>query len=199
MRFASSPTRTVAPAEGVITLAEAKAHLRVEHEEDDVLITSYVQAATDRLDGWSGVLGRCLVTQTWQVDMYGFPPDGLIRLPFPGVQSVAVAYVDPDGASQTFSASSYHLINDSMGGRIDLAYGASWPSTAIRPNAVRVTLVAGYGAASAVPQPIKSAIKLMVGDLYANRETVVIGVSSSSILMSTTVDALITPYRRVGI
>lgn len=199
MRFASSPVRTVAPAEGVITLAEAKAHLRVEHGEEDALITALVQAATDRLDGWSGILGRCLVTQTWRVDTYDFPPDDMIRLPFPDVQSVVVTYVDPDGATQTLSGSTYHLVNDHMAGRLDLAYGAAWPETAIRPDAMRVTMVAGYGAASAVPQPIKSALKLMVGDMYKNRESGVIGTVAFDIKMSTTVDALIAPYRRIGL
>jgi uncharacterized phiE125 gp8 family phage protein len=200
MRYTSSPVRTVAPAADVVTLAEAKAHLRVEHGEEDTLITTYLQAAINRLDGFAGILGRCLITQSWRVDTYDVPPDDTIRLLFPDVSAVSIAYVDPDGATQTLDAAVYHLVHDAMGGRVDLAHGASWPATAIRPDAVRVTVTAGYGAtAAAVPHPIKAAILLMVADLYRNRETVTIGVSSAAIPMSMTVDALIAPYRRVGI
>ena len=124
----------------------------------------------------------------------------MIRLLFPDVSAVSIAYVDPDGATQTLDAALYHLVHDAMGGRVDLAHGAAWPATAIRPDAVRVTVTAGYGTTAAdVPHPIKAAILLMVADLYRNRETVTIGVSSAAIPMSMTVDALLAPYRRVGI
>lgn len=200
MRATSSPVRTVAPAADVVTLAEAKAHLRVEHGEEDTLITTYLQAAINRLDGWAGILGRCLITQSWRVDTYDFPPGDTIRLLFPDVSAVSIAYVDPAGSVQTLDPALYHLVHDAMGGRVDLAHGASWPATAIRPDAVRVTVTAGYGAtAAAVPHPIKAAILIMVGDLYKNRETGVIGTVAMDIKTSMTVDALIAPYRRVGI
>ena len=54
MRATSSPVRTVAPAADVVTLAEAKAHLRVEHTEEDALITTYLLADITRLGGWTG-------------------------------------------------------------------------------------------------------------------------------------------------
>ena len=39
-------------------------------------------------------------------------------------------------------------------------------------DAVRVDFTCGYGAASDVPEPIKRAVLLLVGTLYANRESV---------------------------
>ena len=58
-----------------------------------------------------------------------------------------------------------------------------------------VTFKAGY---ASVPAPLVSAILLMVGDLYANRETAVTGTVAFALPMSTTVQALIAPYRAVG-
>lgn len=47
-----------------------------------------------------------------------------------------------------------------------------------------------------MPSPLKAAVLLYVGDLYANRELQYPGVRMST---STTIDRLIGPYRRVGI
>jgi hypothetical protein len=49
------------PNKSVLTHDEAKAHLRV----DDTLITALIAAATARLDGRDGILGRCLRSETW--------------------------------------------------------------------------------------------------------------------------------------
>jgi len=190
---ALSPVRTIAPAVTPVTLAEAKAHLRVDHTDEDDLITALVGSATGQLDGWSGILGRCLITQTWRQDMPSFCS---VRLPFPNVQSVTVAYTDTDGSAQTLAASSYHLVNDAIGGAVVLADGASWPDTDPTPDAVRITLVAGYGLAADVPAPIKAAILLHIGHLYANREAVDVGQSVAAMPMA--YDFLIAPYRRVG-
>lgn len=196
--FSLKPVRTVAPVAEPISLAEAKAHLRVDASDEDDLITALIQAATASLDGWSGRLGRCLVTQTWRQDYVGFPQGGVLRLPFPDVQSVSVSYVDETGASQTLATSIYHVVDDAIGAACVRDPDATWPETDDRPISVSVTLVAGFGLAAAVPAPIKAAIKLMVGDLYAHRETVA-GGSYASIPMSMTVQNLLAPYRRSGI
>lgn len=168
-----SPVLVTAPATVPVTLVDAKAYLRVEHSVDDDLITSLIASATRHLDGWGGALGRCLLTQTWQQARSGFPEAGkALRLPFPDIQSVEVTVLDRTGATQTMSAAAYHLINDARSGCIFLADGAAWPACATRPDAVTVTMVAGYGAAAAVPAPIKTAILQHVTALYERRTPV---------------------------
>ena len=64
-----------------------------------------------------------------------------------------------------------------------------------------MTYRAGYEDAEgnpAVPPQLISAIKLMVGDLYRYPETVAQG-AVSAVPMSTTVDRLISPFRRLQI
>lgn len=184
------------PAAAVVSLELAKSHLIVEHDEDDTLIGAYVEAATATLDGPDGWLGRALGVQTLEARLDGFVPwascDGLIGLPHaPLISITSVKYDDEDGVEQTFPADKYSLDPDG----VLLAYGEAWPTTRRRRGAVRIEYEAGY-VDDAIPAPIRSAILLMVGDLYANRETVVVGPGAAKVPMSTTVEHLLAPFRR---
>lgn len=201
MLHALKPALVTPPAAPPVTLSEAKAHLRVEHSEDDTMITAMIAAAVSYLDGWTGILGRCLMPQAWRFDFARFPCDRTIRLGFPGMVSAGddapvVTYLDSAGAEQTLVATAYHTVEDALGSVLRLASGAAWPSTACHPAAVSVTATFGYPDAAAVPPAIKAAILLVTGDLYRNRETTGVGSGTiGAIPMSTTVDNLLAPYR----
>lgn len=189
-----APVLITAPAETPVSLAEAKAHLRVDHDDDDALITALITAAVGHFDGWSGVLGRALVTQTWRQDYPSLSHCGL-RLPLGPVASVgSITYLDTAGVEHTLPEDQYTLVVDALGGIIMRASAnVLWPLTTCRPVAASVTFVAG-SAAAAVPAPIKAAILLMIGHLYANREAVS-DTAMTEVPMA--VNALIAPYRRV--
>lgn len=153
-----------------VTLADVKAQLKVETTDDDGVISGLIAAVTDKRDGWTGTLGRCLVTQTWRAtyDRFWRAPVGL-RLPLLPVQSIAaITYYDENGAVQTLSAARYSLLANASGYFVQPAYGASWPDVQHRVDAVTVDFVAGYGDASAVPARIKQAITMEVMRLYDN-------------------------------
>lgn len=189
------PVLVTPPAETPVSPTEAKAHLRVETTADDTLIAGLIAAATAHLDGWSGILGRCLVEQTWRQDYDDFR--SCLRLPlFPVLSITSVKYVDTDGVEQTVDSANYVLLNDERGAYVEFADGYSFPALNVGSAAVRITYVAGYGAASAVPQAIKQAMLLLIGHWYENREAVIVGTSQPSPL-PLAVDALITPFRRI--
>ena len=189
MMYPIAPVRTVAPSAAPVTLAEAKAHLRVTDTNEDTLIAAMIDAAVSQLDGWNGLLGRCMASQTWRQDMADFPE--CFRLPFPDVQSVTVAYTDTAGADQTVSSGDYHLVNLPGEGRIVLDATASWPSVYDKPNAVRVTMVCGF---ATVPPALKMAILMHVAALFENRAS-----ASQVALMPFAYDALVGPFRVVGV
>lgn len=166
---------TSAPAVEPISTAEAKLFLRVDHTTDDTLIASLIKAARRSCELFQN---RVYITQTWKLYLDEFP-EKEIRLPFSPVQSVSsVTYVDADGDTQTLSASTYQVDAKGVKPSIYLAPDTlTWPTTQTdKINAVTVTFVAGYGAAgSDVPEHIRAAIQLVLGDLYQNRENTVIG------------------------
>lgn len=193
MIYALAPSLVTGPAALPVTLAEVKAALRVDHDDEDRLIESYIDAAVGHLDGWSGVLGRCLITQTWRQDLAEFPPADEIRLPFPDVQSVSVKYLDRDGVEQTLAAEKYELIETVSGVQIVLAHNQQWPNTGEYQDAVRITFTCGFGVSgAAVPAPLRTAIMMHVASLYEMRETA----SEKPFTSTGGYEALTAKYRR---
>lgn len=182
-----------APALTPISVAEAKAHLRVSSTDEDALIEGLVNAAVAYLDGPSGILGRCLVSQTWELYYDAFPT-GDLRIPIGNLIAVeTVEYVDPDLAIfVTWSSANYEVDDKSLDGWVIPVDG--WPDVLETSNAIRVTFRAGYGtAATDVPAAIRQAMLLLVGDWYTNRNAVSIGESVSELPFA--VSALIAPFR----
>lgn len=177
-----------------VSLAEAKLHLRVDTSADDALITAAIQAATDHVESY---LSAALITRTSAISFRGWPlPGRALDLLRPPLQSVtSIVYVDQNGDNQTLASTVYDVDTKSVRGLVTLADGQSWPSLGAVPNPITVTYVHGYGATvGTVPQPIKSAILLVLGDLYRDREAGSAGVAINKI--STTVEMLLTPYVR---
>lgn len=187
------PVRVSAPAVDLITLAEAKAHLRVDGTDEDQLIGALVGAAIDHLDGHAGITGRALVTQTWAERFAHF--EYRMRLAVKPVQSVSsVVYFDNDGIEQTVPADVYRLHEDAVGAYLVQREDKSWPSTASRDDAVTITVVAGFGdAATDVDQGIRHAALMLIGHWYEQREAVALG---AQMPVPFGVSALLSRWRR---
>lgn len=181
------PTLIEPPATTPVSLDEAKQHLRVDHDDHDVLITSQIEAATQYLDGFVGILRRGLVTQTWAQEYTGFST--CMRLPLAPVSAIdEITYTNAAGGAESLAPSEYETLSDEMGPYVSFNNIPSADS-----GRVKITFVAGYGAAQNVPAPIKSAILLHVGSLYEMREREIVG---ASLVESTTYKTLLAPYRR---
>lgn len=159
--------RTTAPATPVLAPDALRFDLRLFDTAQDTAIEGYIADATERVDGKDGILGRALVTQQWELLLDAFPCASVIRIPLPPLVSVqSITYVDTDGATQTLATSVYAVDTASEPGVVSLKYGQTWPSTQCQRNAVTIAFTCGYGTAAAVPERLKSAIKLMVKDRY---------------------------------
>ena len=197
------------PTEEPVSLLEAKLHLRVDFDEDDMLIASLITAARQAAET---LTGRQLTTARWKQVLDCFPGPSLMGVPagqtftLPGhaillakapVQSVvSINYLDMGSVNQTMPALTYTVDVACEPARITPVFGQIWPICLPQIGAVSVTFDAGYGTASQVPEGIKSWIKLRVGSLYAHREEVA-ALSRGRIESLPFIDGLLDPYKVV--
>jgi hypothetical protein len=140
-----------------------------------------------------------------RLDLYYYPecwPNvDFIRMPYGQLQSVtSIKYTDTSETEVEFPdppllVVDYYLADiDSDPGRVVLRYGKTWPTTTLSPsNPIVIEYICGYGlTGSTVEAPIKHAIKLMVSDLYENRESILVGTISSK---SKAIESLLFPFK----
>lgn len=177
--------KLITPPSGlVVSLAEAKLHLNVDGTDSDTEITAMIGAATDYAEQMTG---RALLPQTYELSLDAFPNSSIQNGPFtpdvianafmltrtPAASITSIIYQDTTGALTTLSNTLYTLdASDDFGpAKIYPAYGTYWPATRDDIGAVKVRYVAGYTNAAAVPEGIKSWIKLQIAAMYENRES----------------------------
>jgi uncharacterized phiE125 gp8 family phage protein len=185
---------TSGPAIEPVTLAEAKAHLRVDGSAEDTLIASLI--VTSRLH-IEAALGLALITQSWSCFLDTWPPGRDIVLPLRPVQSIAaVRLYAADESLQTVPSDTYALDSASTPARLVRKANLAWPKPTRAANGIEIALVAGYGNAAAnVPAPIRQAILLLIAHWYEHREPIEIG--AASVPAPPMVSELLQPYRLV--
>lgn len=161
-----------------VSVATAKAHLRVDYATDDALIESYLKAARELGEG---LARRAFVTQGLRLVLDEFPAGLILKLPRPPLQSVEeVTYLDSDGAEHTWT--DFTVDARSEPGRIIFH---SLPSDSLlESGAVAVEFTAGYGDAADVPVVFVQAILQTVAVWYENREMGDVPASAKNLLMS---------------
>lgn len=192
------------PPSPVVTLVDAKSHLGVQHDRDNTLIEGFVAAATAALDGPTGWLGRALGVQVLELTLEGFPQPPKDAWPQPSSVDIGrkwaeiilpcagqgatindVTYVADDGTETDVDTDTYEVTAD---GRLRPAHGETWPVARSPIDPVTVLYTCG---AAAIPAQVRAAILIMTADLYANRESVALGVQSFEIKVPTTVQNLV--------
>lgn len=168
-------TLVTAASGDLVTLDELRAHLNIDDQGMDGLLRGFIAAATAEIEGANGWLGRAFLTQTWKFTIDEFTA-WRIRIPLAPLASItSIEYIALDGTLTTLSSSLYSVFTGPTPGFVEPVYGQSWPSARYQSEAVRITYVCGYGAAAAVPDLIKLAIKMRAGALLAARESSVPG------------------------
>lgn len=176
---------TTAPTAEPLTLAEAKAHLRVDFTDDDTLIEALIGAARAAAEQYTN---RALMPQTITQVLHCFPyptprnPYAAIRLfCSPLISLTSLSYYDNQDSEQSLAVDPNGIVPAKVI-TVSTAEPATvspwltnmpggWPDTNYdRPDAVTLVYQAGYANAAAVPKPIKQAMLLMIGAWYERRE-----------------------------
>lgn len=143
---------------------------------EDPRLLALIQSVREGAEGPQGAR-LAVMPQTW--DCYGdafeeiVNDDNEIVVPIRPVRAISgITYVDPDGATQTLSSSLYVVRNASERTRktvIALAYNQAWPAIRYQPNAIKITVSAGYASAAAVPALLRQAMLAHAASLDLNR------------------------------
>jgi uncharacterized phiE125 gp8 family phage protein len=155
---------TTPPTVEPVNLAEAKAHLRVTHADDDTFISTLIVTARRVIEQRYGL---SLMQQSWSVFLDRWPNCAVLPLPLFPVQSITdVKIYGDDDVAATLDPAHYFLGAASRPSRLVLRQGRIVPPPGRRANGIEIKLTSGF---AAVPQHIKQALLLIVADYYANR------------------------------
>lgn len=159
-----------AAASEPITLSEAKNFLRVDHSDDDTLISALITASRQMCEEYTR---RILVTTTIDEYFDKFPMNrwenlsNLIYLSRGPVASItSVKYVDEIGSEVTITSDQYIIDTISEPARIQSTAG--WFAAAGVVNQVIVRYVVGTDVSS-IPKPLIQGMMLVISDLYDQR------------------------------
>lgn len=166
------------PVAEPVTLDEAKAHLRVDFSEDDTLIQSQITACREWMEK---ALNLTMVERTATIYAPHFAE--CFQLPYTPLQSVSsVQYWSYDSPSTLETASTDLYRVDTLNGQVYRAYSEYWPSTAVRHDAVQIAVTVGHPPAGSpldyganVPESLKAALLLLLGNVYEHREEHITG------------------------
>jgi len=153
------------PAAEPVTVDEAMAHCRVEHDAERALFERWIAAGRRFVEGDTGL---ALISQTWTADFDTWDERALRLRPNPVAAVTGVAVWDGSAlASQSLDG--FQLV----AGRPALLFVADTvtPPVPMRSRAgIRVTFTSGFGdAGSDVPEDIRQAILFLVAHWHENR------------------------------
>lgn len=174
------------PAQPALSLSQARAHLRVSHDDEDAMIADLIAAAAAMIEGPDGI-GYALHPQTWRLTLDAFP--ARLRLPLRPVTGVSeVRYLDTEGDERVLDEEEYHVAISGGAALLVPEVNGQWPVTRPVPGAVRITFEAGAG----VPPALRTAMLLMIGNWYDSREDMERAAQGQ---WPQSVAALVDPYR----
>lgn len=179
------------PAAEPLTLAQVKAHLRLDGSADDALLTDLIAAARQYLEATTGL---ALITQRLRFYRDDWPADGLIQLAIAPLQAIeSVTVYDAAGNPQVVSLTGHVLDAASSPARLFLP---AQPPTSRPLNGIEIDVVAGFGNTGAdVPDTLIRAMLMHVALMYELRGAIPSDMQPAAIPAG--YDRLVSPYRTV--
>ena len=176
-----------------VTLADAKAHLRIDgdDDDDDDFLTAAIVAARSHVES---LTRRVLLEQGWRVYLDAWPRKRIVTIlvaPLISVDEVTV--FDPAGDPVAVTTDDYEVDTVAVPGRLVLS--SPLPVIVGRAvNGIEIDVTAGYGPSSVdVPAPLRQAALMLVAHWYEHRG--VVGHDQAGNVPPQGFEALIAPYR----
>lgn len=149
----------------LISLALAKAWLRVTNSAEDATIEGLIASVSSHMENEYGVIVDRVAEKIWTFDQFksfmvltGVPVDR---------EGLVLTYIDPAGDEQVHAGVRATLFGKHV--RLLPAIGASWPATAAGGAIITVTAAAGWVDDADVPADVVTAARLGLATWYDDR------------------------------
>jgi uncharacterized phiE125 gp8 family phage protein len=182
--------RTVDPAAEPVTLAEVKAHLRLDHDSEDDLLNGLIRAAREDVERATGL---ALIEQNWRLVLDDWPREGCVTVPlYPVREILSVTAYGSEGEGSVIDPASYAVDLISRPARLSF----DGPPGALRAlNGIEIDFTAGFGEAGPdVPDLLRRAIILLAAHWYEFRTSY--GPNDQPVSYPAGYDRMIASYRR---
>jgi uncharacterized phiE125 gp8 family phage protein len=185
--------QTSQPSVEPLSLAEAKAHLRVDTSRDDTYIQALITTSRLQIEDTFALV---YVHQTWSYTLDAWPDAPAIELPVgPVAQILAIRTYDVNDIQTPIPLATFQLDAASRVPRLIRKATFAIPSNLRPANGIEVSFRAGYGAAAnSAPEPLRHALRLLVAHWYDHRDPAAVTMPGAKVPAS--VSALLAPYRR---
>lgn len=178
--------QTAAPGVEPVTLAEAKAFLRVDTDDEDTFVESLITTSRLHIEA---ALDLALITQSWRLTVPARTAP--IAIPLHPVASVTAVQVrDGDGVETEVALGDINVDLDVRPACVLVPHAGGAADKTV------IAFDAGFGPTDAnVPTPIRQALLQLIAHWFENREPITFGTTGARI--PDTVSALLAPYRQV--
>lgn len=170
---------TSPPAVEPVSLAEAKAHLRVTASDEDAQIARLITAARKSVERRTGL---ALIEQGWSGFADDWPPSGAFDLPLWPLIEIAALKVHGEEELQEIDPAHYFCDLVSRPARLVLRPWRVWQKPGRIAKGIEIVFTAGFGASGGtVPEDLREAVLKTLAHWHewrgdeAPREPVTIG------------------------
>lgn len=179
--------RTAGPEPEPISLADAKTHLRVDHDAEDGLIAGLIAMAREVTEKRCGVV---LGLQNWRLTVDDISRSAPVTLALYPVRAIdAVTVYDEFGVARALATEDYRLGKAGRGASLTFE---TLPARSDMENGVEIDIAAGFDA-NDIPAPLRHAMMLLIGQGYETRGG--FSASEQPVAVPQGYDVLVQPFR----
>ena len=179
--YTAQPTGT-----DIVSLADMKEFLRVDHSDEDTTITAIIDAATQSIQDYTG---RHFKATTWTMYVKDFYN---IEAPYSASTVSSVKYYKPnEDALTTLAATKYYV-----GIELGILKINFLDPPSVEEDMFEAVKISG-SVANDINPPLTHAIKMLAAHYYENRRAVVVGTITAVIPLG--IKAIINPYRLINL
>jgi uncharacterized phiE125 gp8 family phage protein len=176
------------PAAEALTLADVKAHLRIDQDDEDDLLVSLIGVARQHLEQTTGL---ALVSQAMRLYLDGWPQAGFIEITRGPVMAVSEVRIYDDAGVETVVDLSGHVLDGAA--RPARLWLRNRPSPGQAMNGIEVDFTAGFGEAGTdVPDTLKRAMLVHIAAMYEFRGAVPVDAQPAAVPEG--YDRLVAPF-----